>query len=349
MEKQFVINELNLFNQINIDFDVYIIADVMNKTAFDSVCTYRHANECEFFSRQEFAEIASAIFNVFGYVKVFYSEVEFIRYMLDHNVRKNECIIYNFARDGYSPGKKSLIPSFADLLNIKYTGSNAFVISLLREKYVYTCLLREHGLSVPRTYKYIAATGFLETPHFYNEKVIVKQNNESASIGMTTENIFSWNSIGYYQDYLYNLCKKMNASELLVQEYIDGLECEVLVLNHNHTYHALDPIGVQINNGEIISSEVSNAYDYSFYLLEDKVPASICNDIRISAEKAASILGIDNYARFDFRIANGIYYLIDIAGTPYTIRHSSVSYLFTQIYKLKYEDIYKTIVGTLFN
>lgn len=64
------------------------------------------------------------------------------------------------------------------------------------------------------------------------------------------------------------------------------------------------------------------------------------------AEKAAKILNIKDYARFDFRInsSNGVY-LIDIAGTPYSIKHSSIAYLFCNIYGYNYKDIYKTIAA----
>ena len=65
-----------------------------------------------FFSRTEFAEIVSAIFNCFGFARVFYSEIEFIKYVLDNNILKSECIVYNFSRDGRANGKKSLIPAF---------------------------------------------------------------------------------------------------------------------------------------------------------------------------------------------------------------------------------------------
>ena len=51
----------------NINFDVYIVADAQNKTASESDPRISHADESEFFSRMEFAEIASALFNVFGF------------------------------------------------------------------------------------------------------------------------------------------------------------------------------------------------------------------------------------------------------------------------------------------
>lgn len=134
--RETIFSILNYYNESKIDFDVYIVADAQFKT-----CKYMseqiiHADENEFFSRTEFAEIVSAIFNCFGFARVFYSEIEFIKYVLDNNILKSECIVYNFSRDGRANGKKSLIPAFCDLLNIKYTGSDAFVISLLRNKYV---------------------------------------------------------------------------------------------------------------------------------------------------------------------------------------------------------------------
>ena len=69
--------------------------------------------------------------------------------------------------------------------------------------------------------------------------------------------------------------------------------------------------------------------------------------IRETAVLAAKILGIKDYARFDFRLNNNIPYLIDIAGTPYTIYHSSIAYLFTNYYHLPYEAIYKVIIGCM--
>ena len=47
------------------------------------------------------------------------------------------------------------------------------------------------------------------------------------------------------------------------------------------------------------------------------------------------------------REKNGVPYLFDIAGTPYTIHHSSIAYLFTQYYHLPYESIYKVVVACM--
>lgn len=338
-----VISILDYYKKINIDFDVYVVADAQEKTCKFMPERIIHANENEFFSRTEFAEIMSAIFNCFGFVKVFYSEIEFIQYILSNNIQQSECIVYNFSRDGRSNGKKSLIPAFCDLLNIKYTGSNAFVISLLRNKYIYTKFIEQNEISVPKSLIYEKGSDFSSVLNkFKNNYVIVKNQCESASIGLTTKNIFQLNNES--AKYLNELLTKMHSHSLLVQEYIDGIECEILVLQFKGKYYALEPVQIIFKNeANIIDTDISNSYNYNFKVIESTIKTEIKNN----AIKIAKLLGIKDYARFDFRIKEGIPYLFDIAGTPYTIYHSSIAYLFTQYYKLPYESIYKVIVACM--
>lgn len=331
------------YKNINIDFDVYVIADTQTKTNQYGNGTVIHSDESEFFSRTEFAEIASAIFYCFGFVKVFYSELEFIKYILENNIINTKYIVYNFARDGRSNGKKSLIPAFCDLLNIKYTGSNAFVISLLRNKFIYTKFLETNGINVPKSEIYCNNTNFDDLyPTYKAQKVIVKNNHESASIGLTDENIFLFNDTS--KEILDKLIDSMNTNTLLIQNYIAGIECEVLVLQYSGKYYALDPVEIVFrNNNYFIDTITSNAYNYDFAILNSPIK----EDIKIIAQNAAELLGVKDYARFDFRIKDNTPFLIDIAGTPYTIYHSSIAYLFTQYYKLPYETIYKIIVACM--
>ena len=94
-----------------------------------------------------------------------------------------------------------------------------------------------------------------------------------------------------------------------------------------------------------MDSEISNSYNYFFKKLSDTLSSGIIETIKNSAIKAATALKIKDYARFDFRIKGDRPYLIDIAGTPYTIKHSSISYLFEEVLKLEYNDIYKVILA----
>lgn len=334
---------LSFYKRVDFDFDVYIVADIQSRTRNMYSDQIMHADETEFFSRTEFAEITSAIYYCFGFVRTFYSELEFIKYFLENNINCNKCIVYNFARDGRANGKKSLIPAFCDLLNIKYTGSDAFVISLLRNKYVYTELLGKNNVLVPLSKLFSRTINYSQIMNtFSNCQVIAKNKYESASIGLNTNNIFFFNQDS--SEKLSALLQTMETDSLLIQEYIEGIECEVLVLQYKGTYYALDPIKIVFKTDHhFIDSDTSNQYNYGFDVLK-----STANKlIRETAVKAAEILGIKDYARFDFRIKDNIPYLIDIAGTPYTIYHSSIAYLFINYYHLPYESIYKIIVACM--
>lgn len=334
---------LNYFKHYTIDFDVYVIADTQERTKYLYPSEYPHADESEFFSREEFAEIASAIFYVFGYVRVFYSEMEFIEYFIQNKLCPKQFVVYNFARDGQANGKKSLIPAFCDLMNIHYTGSNAFVISLLRNKDIYTMLLGLNKISVPKSmvYKVHENPNHIIT-ELINEKVIVKNIHESASIGLSTQNVFEISEDASQE--LENICAQMHCNELLIQEFIDGPEFEVLVIQFRGVYYSLMPVEIVFPDSHTyIDSEISNAYQYQFKIANTEIAPALCK----AAEKAATIMRIKDYARFDFRMKNGVPYLFDIAGTPYTIHHSSIAYLFTQYYHLPYESIYKVVVACM--
>ena len=46
--------------------------------------------------------------------------------------------------------------------------------------------------------------------------------------------------------------QRMNTKQLLIQEYISGLECEVLVIQFKGKYYALEPVEIVINGNDFI-------------------------------------------------------------------------------------------------
>ncbi len=332
---------LEKYRQLPIDFDMYVIADAKNITKTDSNQQILHADESEFFSREEFAEIASALYYVYGFVRVFYSETSFIKYILDNGISSTECIVYNFSRDGLYQGKKSLIPAFCALHNIKYTGCDAFVISLLRNKFIFSTILGFHNIPIPKTICYSKNDDLtFEMFEGLNDKeVVIKNICESASMNLTNNSKMKLNK-NNFENFI-NEIQRFPSKQIIIQEYIDGEEYEVLVLQYKGIYYALTPVAIKFPpNVKFMNSDISNNNNYDFEILHD---VTLMNNICKIAEKAAKLLGVKDYARFDFRVKNGIPYLFDIAGTPYTTYHSSIAYLFKH-FNFKYEDIYKVIV-----
>lgn len=248
---------LNRYTTIKKEFDVFLFADDVTKN--------------DLILRKECAVIESTIYDTFGFVRTFYSESDFTSFILDNKVKPHECIVYNLSCDAL---KASIMTSFCDLNKLTYTGSPAFVISLLENEHIYTGLLCNHGIKV---------------------------------------------------------------SNVFPNTNLQGKKCEVLVLESKGEYIGLDPIQLGFQN------------EVDFSLLSLSTEQHICNEIRTQAEKSAELLGIEDYARFDFIISDeGVPYLADIVVTSHTTKRSSIAYLFTEIYNLKYKDIFKTVLTLTF-
>ncbi len=346
MELNEIMNILDWFEPQKFNYTIWILANV-NDTIQNEEAFIHHANFSEFFSKAEFACIASTITELFGYVRIFYSETEFMQYVLNSikTLCTKDIIIFNFTRDGVSEGKKSLIPAFCDLYGLKYVSSNAFVISLLRNKFVYTQYLGSLDIKVPFTIcsKIITYNLFCRLK---NKKLIIKNIFESASIGLDETNVIDFSDYDIMTREIERFHRKMQSDNLLIQEYIHGTECEVFVIRYGNKLYSFTPIRININNSSIITTRISDEYDYTFSPLDECFSHQICNSIQKSAEMAADLLNIKNYARFDYRVKkNGEFFLIDIAGSPYLTRHSSIEYLFTQLLGLKYSDIFLLIAA----
>lgn len=344
--KQNISQTISAFLENRNKYTVWITANVSD-TVQEYESFIKHSDFSEFFTKAEFSSIVSAISETFGYVRIFYSESEFIKYVLENKnqIDTQHTIVYNFTRDGVCEGKKALIPAFCDLYGLNYIGSNPFVVSLLRNKFVFTKFLESMNIPVPITDIYSNKT--FDVSKFSNvDNLIIKNINESASIGLDNENIIvNWKTKDVYAK-LEELCKKMNSNRLLVQNYIDGIECEVFVVREKDNYLVFPPVALSINGSNILTSEISNLNDYRFYSLSDKIDKQICETIIGVTQKAANLLNIKNYARFDYRIeTNGDFYLIDIAGSPYLTRHSSVAYMFMDILGMEYHEIFSLLAA----
>jgi D-alanine-D-alanine ligase len=333
------------------DLEVIILSNTINKTK-KTKYKCQNANNNEFFKYNEFKEIVMKIQNEFTFVYPFFNELEFIHEILNKNERTNDFIVYNLSRNGIKEGKKALIPAFCDLLDIKYTGSNAFVTSLARNKYVFSSLLKQHNICVPKSYLYLKDGGWYnsEKPSI-GDKLIVKFVCESASIGIDQNNIFYYDKSK--DEMLNSILIKNNITQLLVQEFISGYECEVPVIIGEDIY-PLGVVGISINtftnlSDHILTSTISDNNEYEFYLLSNEKENALIENILNTTRKVVQLLGMSDIARIDFRISDdNKYYVTDIAASPYTTEHSSFQYLFSHLYNIDISNLYYYIIANKF-
>lgn len=317
------------FNSLNI----ILLAHVQQPRGHINPCQLQ-CSQTERFSIEEFHEIYQGIVNAGFYIKsVFYNEFDFIEDYIQRPESYKNCLIYNLARNGLGYNKKTIIPSFCELMNLSYSTSSSLSCAVCRNKYYFTTLLQAHNIPTPKSW-FLSEDLTLRSIPPTGTHVICKPSSESASQGITEDRIFIASPEKFDQ----------LTGEYIIQEYIDGIECEVPVIKTRDKINVLDPIGIDLYGEKILNERNSESNHYGFFKLSDHCSKETLSAIKDHAEKAFRLLQMDVYGRVDFRIdANGTPYIFDISTTPYTTKHSSFAYAFEQM-GLSYSDIYCTII-----
>lgn len=304
--------------------------------------------KAEFFSDEDEALISKALKSLGFSVKHFYNEDDFIKYIIKMSSQNlSEYIVLSSAQKGTKIGRKSLIPLFCDLYNVKYIGSNPYVVSLCRDKYRTSCILKENQINTPHSWMYDIRYGWIgSSPEGYPNQLIIKPNYEASSIGISEENI------GYFDAEFFEKVKNLSKSyhqEVLVEEFIEGYEVEVPVICDGDPF-CVFPAGISLNTKDFLGTQILNYniryHDaYSFYDFSNK-NLQLANRIMECTCKVAKLLNISGLGRIDFRIdANQNIYITDISTNPHYTLHSSYFYVFQQL-GLNYEDLIACLIAS---
>ena len=174
-------------------------------------------SSAERFTIEEFNEIYQGIVNAGFFIsQTFFNELDFIEEYFQNPTHFRNCVVYNLARNGIGNNKKAIIPAFCELVGLCCTSSSSFSCALCRNKYYFTKLLESHNVPVPKTWMQLQDGQWLNGSPSNDMVVIYKPCSESASQGISSENVVK-----------YPNQEKYKGRESLVQEYISGYECEV--------------------------------------------------------------------------------------------------------------------------
>ncbi|GAB6013515.1 D-alanine--D-alanine ligase family protein [Viscerimonas tarda] len=325
---------------------IILIANVISQTKHKETRSFNNI-AIEFFTEEEIDEIIQGLRNNGLYVDVYFDEHCFIDDVINNNIKDiHNILIFNLTRNGFGIGKKALIPSFCDLFNIKYTGSNAYATSLARHKYHYSKLLSALNLCGTPSWLFDKGNWFMETPP-KELQIILKPTFESASKGINIQSIMNTSQNDFFEK-ISEYQKRYN-QPIICQEFISGYEVEVPIIETYSSLLAFPPTGIKINNNmfigdSIISEEISSSYGYDFYLAQNVFDKKFIETLLDIAKKSFKCIGLSNYGRIDFRISKDQkVYVTDISATPYVISHSSFNYVFQQL-GFEQKDIFLLIV-----
>lgn len=251
----------------------------------------------------------------------YFDENQFIDDVINKKIFNNndrKLLVMNSAQKGTKVGRKSLIPAFCDLHNIYYSNSNAYVVSLCRDKFNSGCLLDNWGIPVPQSWLYRYSDGWLfnKKPKA-GQKVIVKLNYETSSIGLDVNSIFVYDNS---KDAIINPISKKYNQDVIIQEFISGYEIETSFINGNQPF-VFPPMGIRINGNELMGDSILdyNArknHPYDFYKLDKSLPC-LSEKIKKYTALIGNALNITGIGRIDYRITpNQEIYITDIATNP---------------------------------
>ncbi|MFE6073534.1 hypothetical protein ACFVQB_03540 [Paenibacillus sp. NPDC057886] len=344
-------NHLNLISLQKEKIMVVMVTNVDNHTnKFDDY--EKNSLTSEYLSELEIEELNKG-FEDFGFQTVIhFDETEFIQQIVENDhpmLRGSQTgIVLSMAQKGKKVGRKSLLPSFCDLYNLKYTSSNPYTVSLCRNKYHTGILLKGHGLQVPQSWLYTKKGWLFGKKPPEGIKVIIKLNNESASIGIDQNSIINYESS--FDSTIHQRFMEYE-QEIIVQEFIEGYEIEHPFMA-SESITPLIPMGIQLKNKkfldeQILTYEIRGKDQYSFYNYA-KYNDEVNQKLIESTKRVALILGITGFGRIDYRInQNNEFFITDIATNPHIVKHSSFHQSFKEL-GYTYDKMLATFIAITF-
>ena len=207
-------------------------------------------------------------------------------------------------------GEDGTIQSLLELRGVKYTGSKVLASALAMDKIMSKILFQHYDVATP---KWITIENNHNDYSELTEKIkselgfpcVVKPNDQGSTVGIT---------ICKSEEELpaaFGLAKSY-ATRILVEEFIDGQEVTVAVLDNQ-------PLPV------LEIKPKHNVYDYeckytsgmSEYEVPAKIPEEVVKQIQDQALAAHISLGCEVYSRADFRLSNELKpYCLEVNTLP---------------------------------
>ena len=351
MKKQMVKEKLELYKMLEQKFRsdllLILIANVEGRTSdFDD---YPNTSVLsEYYALDEY-ELISTTYKKLGYELLnFFNEHEFMSAVINKTIYNSgkKLFVINSAQTGTYIGRKSLIPAFCEHFKIMHTGSNPYVVSLCRDKFHSNIILNQYMHKRTDTCLYSATKGWMGgiRPHI-GQKIIAKLNGESASIGLSYDNVYTYS---FDVDALLNLLSQKYRQAIIVQPFISGYETEVPIIIGESSFPIIS-VGIQINGEKLIGDNFLDYstrfhHTYDFYNF-DNFNNKISDKLKVEALYATELLGIEGFGRVDFRITpTGEYFISDIATNPHITIDSSYAYAFQEL-GYSYSDMLSIFLG----
>ena len=228
-------------------------------------------------------------------------------------------LVFNIAEGIHGMHRESQVPAILELLGVPFTGSNSITLALALDKAKTKQILTSENIPTPRWQLFPTPTTALNRQLEF--PLIVKPNREGSSKGIWRESV-----VGDEPSLRRQVARiyERYHQEVLVEEFIDGLELTVGVLGHNP---------LPILEVDFSSCQASGEFFYSWRMKEFQgdaamglIPALHCparldgpttERVHAVALHAHRALGCSDFSRTDIRLsADGVPYVLEVNPLP---------------------------------
>jgi D-alanine-D-alanine ligase len=238
--------------------------------------------------------------------------------------------------------------SLLELEGVPYTGSNARGLMLARDKSLAKKILSYHNLPTP-AFQVFPRNKQVRLNKKLTFPLIVKSLCDDGSMGISQDSLIHSESrlkdrISYIHDHL--------GSDALVEEFIAGQELSVGILGMQRL-RALPVWQVFFDNAKNANTEIYTHFakwraDYrkrkGIHADRAEIHKDKALEVQGLARKACRVLGVNGYARVDFRVsATGQVYILEVNPNPDLARDDELAASAADA-GLDYEDLLITIL-----
>jgi D-alanine-D-alanine ligase len=205
----------------------------------------------------------------------------------DNLLAGNYDIAFNILHGQY--GEDGTIQSFFDLNNIPYTGSGVVASILGMNKYLTKQVLEQQGIPTPK-YVFLAGKNYAKPKHM-KYPLIIKPINEGSSVCVEIiddEKDFDEKVLKLIESY--GCC--------LVEEFVEGLEITVGVLQKKDHVFALPILGLKPKN-RFYDYEAKYTHGMTEFLMPAPLDAKTTEHAQAMAVKLHKALGCKGMSRVD--------------------------------------------------
>lgn len=207
-------------------------------------------------------------------------------------------------------GEDGTIQSVLDLKGIPYTGSKVLASSISMNKTFSKIMFQHFDVQTPR-WIYVTKSDLnlelldAKIKKFFGYPCVIKPNDQGSAIGLSICRGEKELEVSIQQSLKVS-------SNLLVEEYIDGHEITVGILDN----HALPVLEIKPKHS-FYDYECKYTHGMSEYEVPANFPQKVCEHLQHQALLAYHSVGCRSYARIDFRLSKNLKsYCLEVNTLP---------------------------------